>query len=99
MRPAPGLAARDRAHPEPLFSQQRGFFFQHPHRGQLSATVRMVFNSLLLWTLATVSVEWARHRELSWRGYLQAAKIVLANPVVACLLLGPRWGPSGFPPP
>ena len=57
----------------------------------------MVFNSLLLWTLATVSVEWARHRELSWRGYLQAAKMVLANPVVAGILLGTGWGLIGFP--
>ena len=28
----------------------------------------LVFNSLLLWTLATVSVEWARHREFSSDG-------------------------------
>src|SRR5450755_4431079 len=34
----------------------------------------VVFNSLTLWTLATVSVEWARHREMSWSGYAQAAK-------------------------
>src|SRR5262249_33611843 len=26
----------------------------------------LVFNSLTLWTLVTVSVEWARHRALSW---------------------------------
>ena len=25
----------------------------------------LVFNSLLLWTLATISVEWARHRDFS----------------------------------
>ena len=26
----------------------------------------LVFNSLVLWTLVTLSVEWARHRELSF---------------------------------
>ena len=31
----------------------------------------LVFNSLILWTLVTVSVEWARHRELSARGLLR----------------------------
>ena len=38
----------------------------------------LVFNALVLWTLVTVSVEWARHRALSWSGYVQAAKAVLA---------------------
>ncbi|HET9047019.1 MAG TPA: AEC family transporter, partial [Casimicrobiaceae bacterium] len=28
----------------------------------------LVFNSLLLWTLATVSVEWARNGSFSWQG-------------------------------
>jgi len=55
----------------------------------------LVFNSLLLWTLVTVSVEWARHRAMSWPGYLQAAKAVLRNPVVASILLGTLWGFSG----
>jgi predicted permease len=57
----------------------------------------LVFNSLLLWTLATVSVEWARHRTLSWSGYLQAAKAVLTNPVVASILIGTAWGIAALP--
>jgi hypothetical protein len=57
----------------------------------------LVFNALLLWTLVTVSVEWARHRALSWSGYLQAAKAVLANPVVASILIGTGWGVAGLP--
>jgi predicted permease len=52
----------------------------------------LVFNALLLWTLATVSVEWARHRALSWSAYLQSAKAVLANPIVASILIGTIWG-------
>ena len=57
----------------------------------------LVFNSLTLWTLATVSVEWARHRSLSWSGYVQAAKAVLANPVVASILTGTAWGLAALP--
>jgi len=57
----------------------------------------LVFNALLLWTLVTVSVEWARHRALSWSGYVQAAKAVLANPVVASILIGTGWGLAALP--
>ena len=31
----------------------------------------VVFNSLVLWTLVTISVEWARHRDLSARSLLK----------------------------
>jgi predicted permease len=55
----------------------------------------LVFNSLILWTLVTVSVEWARHRSMSWRGYLAAAKAVATNPVVGGILLGTAWGATG----
>jgi malonate transporter and related proteins len=57
----------------------------------------LVFNALLLWTLVTVSVEWARHRAISWSGYFEAAKAVLANPIVASILLGTIWGIAGVP--
>lgn len=57
----------------------------------------LVFNSLLLWTLATVSVEWARHRALSWSGYMHAASAVLRNPVVASILAGTAWGLAAPP--
>ena len=57
----------------------------------------VVFNSLTLWTLVTVSVEWARHRKMSWSGYVQAAKAVLTNPVVASILLGTGWGLTAIP--
>jgi predicted permease len=57
----------------------------------------LVFNSLTLWTLVTVSVEWARHRSLSWSGYFSAAKAVLTNPVVAAILIGAAWGVAALP--
>jgi hypothetical protein len=57
----------------------------------------LVFNSLLLWTLVTVSVEWARTRHVSLAGFAGAGKNVVANPVVASILLGTAWGGSGVP--
>ena len=56
----------------------------------------LVFNALTLWTLATVSVEWARHGELSVRGFLATARSVLTNPIVAAILLGAGFGLTGL---
>jgi predicted permease len=59
----------------------------------------IVFNSITLWTLVTVSVEWARHRELSLPGFAKTALGVLRNPIVASILLGTAFGfaPFGLP--
>ena len=40
----------------------------------------LVLNSLTLWMLATVSVEWARHGELSLKGFGNTVRSVLTNP-------------------
>ncbi len=56
----------------------------------------LVFNALTLWTLATVSVEWARHGELSVRGFAVTARTVLTNPVVASILSGALFGLLGL---
>lgn len=56
----------------------------------------LVFDSLTLWTLVTVSVEWSRHQAMSWSAYVKAAKAVIANPVVAAILLGTTWGFTGI---
>lgn len=57
----------------------------------------LVFNSLILWTLVSVSVEWARHRDLSLRGIARTAKGVLRNPVVASILAGTVFGFMDWP--
>jgi malonate transporter and related proteins len=57
----------------------------------------LVFNSLLLWTLVTVSVEWARHRDLSLAGFGKTARGVLTNPIVASILLGTAFGFTRLP--
>ena len=57
----------------------------------------LVFNSLLLWTLVSVSVEWSRHRDFSLPGFAKTAKSVLTNPIVASILLGTAFGFTGLP--
>ncbi|HVO89092.1 MAG TPA: AEC family transporter [Casimicrobiaceae bacterium] len=56
----------------------------------------LVFNSLTLWMLVTVSVEWARHRDLSPVGLLRTALRVLLNPIVAAILVGTAFGYTGL---
>ena len=56
----------------------------------------VVFNSLSLWTLITVSVEWTRNRDLSLRGFARTARGVALNPVVAGVLLGTAFGFTGL---
>jgi malonate transporter and related proteins len=56
----------------------------------------VVFNSLILWTLVTVSVEWARNRDVSLRGFATTARSVVLNPVVSSVLLGIAFSFTGL---
>lgn len=56
----------------------------------------LVFNALTLWTLVTVSVEWARHGSFSLAGFGKTAKGVATNPIVASIVLGTLFGLSGL---
>jgi len=64
-----------------------------------SVSLVLVFNSLTLWTLVTVSVEWARNRAPTWRALVSTGKGVLLNPVVASILLGAGFGLLAWPMP
>jgi len=61
-----------------------------------SIALVLVFNSLTLWTLVTVSVEWARHGAFTLRGFGRTAVQVLINPIVAAILSGTLFGLSGL---
>lgn len=56
----------------------------------------IVFNALILWTLVTVSVEWARNRRASLAGFAATARGVVANPIVGSLLAGTLFGYTGL---
>lgn len=56
----------------------------------------LVFNALSLWTLATVSVEWARHGTPSLRGMSRAARGVFKNPIILAILAGTLFHRAGL---
>lgn len=62
-----------------------------------SVALVLVFNALTLWTLVTVSVEWARHGSFSVEGFGKTAVSVLTNPIVAGILSGTFFGITGLP--
>jgi predicted permease len=61
-----------------------------------SVALVLVFNALTLWTLVTISVEWARHGSLSLPGFGKTARGVITNPIVAAILLGTAFGLTGW---
>ncbi len=56
----------------------------------------LVFNALTLWTLVTVSVEWARNGSLSVHGFGKTAWSVATNPIVAAIAAGALFGLAGL---
>lgn len=61
-------------------------------------TVALViaFNALILWTLVTISVEWAKHGALSVAGFAKTARSVATNPIVASIALGAGYSLTGL---
>ncbi len=56
----------------------------------------VLFNALTLWTLVSVSVEWARHGAFTIKGFGKTALGVIANPLVIAIALGTAIGLSGY---
>lgn len=61
-----------------------------------SVALVLVFNALILWTLVSVSIEWARHGSLSVHGFGKTARGVLSNPIVDGILAGALFSLSGW---
>ncbi|MCF8174835.1 MAG: AEC family transporter [Burkholderiaceae bacterium] len=61
-----------------------------------SVALVVVFNAMILWTLVTVSVEWARHGELSLSGLGKMTRGVATNPIVASIVGGTLFGAAGL---
>lgn len=62
-----------------------------------SVALILTFNSLILWTLVTVSMEWARHGSMSVEGAVKTFKAVSANPIVLAIFAGSAVGFLGLP--
>ncbi|MDO6405217.1 AEC family transporter [Pantoea phytobeneficialis] len=56
-----------------------------------SVALVLVFNSLILWTLLTVSVEWSKHGSFSLQGLGRTVISVLKNPLIIGILSGTAW--------
>ncbi len=56
----------------------------------------LVFNALILWTLVSVSVEWAKSRSASLSGLGKTVRDVLTNPIIFGILAGTAFGFTGF---
>jgi len=59
-----------------------------------SVALVLVFNALTLWTLVTVSIEWARHGSFSFAGIRQMLRGVFSNPIILGILVGAAIGLS-----
>lgn len=61
-----------------------------------SVALVLVFNSLTLWTLVTVSIEWARYGSFTVAGFGKTALSVLKNPLIIAIISGTLVGWSGL---
>ncbi|MBS0848315.1 AEC family transporter [Citrobacter sp. JGM124] len=62
-----------------------------------SIALVLIFNSLILWTLVTVSVEWARSGSFSLQGVLKTLISVFKNPIIIGIISGTAWSLSHTP--
>jgi predicted permease len=53
-----------------------------------SVALVLVFNSLTLWILVSVSVDWARHGSFTLRGLAKTVLSLLTNPIIAATACG-----------
>ncbi len=61
-----------------------------------SVALVLVFNSIILWTLVTVSVEWSKHGSMSVRGFGKTLWKVTTNPVVVGIFSGALFSFAGW---
>lgn len=61
-----------------------------------SVALVITFNALTLWTIVTVSVEWARNGELSVKGFGKTMRSVLTNPLIIAILSGMAFSQTGL---
>jgi predicted permease len=61
-----------------------------------SVVLVLAFNSLILWTLVSVSIEWAQHGSFTVAGFGKTALSLLKNPIIIAILAGTSFGLSGL---
>ena len=61
-----------------------------------SVALVIAFNAMILWSLVTISIEWARHGSLSLQGFGKTLRGVLTNPLIASIIAGLLFGLTGW---
>jgi predicted permease len=61
-----------------------------------SAALIIVFNAFTLWTLVSISIEWAKHGAFTIKGMGKMALGVITSPLVAGIVFGALFGLSGL---
>jgi len=61
-----------------------------------SVALVVVFNAFTLWTLVSISIEWARHGSFTIKGFGKMAWGVITTPLVAAIVGGTLFGISGL---
>jgi len=61
-----------------------------------SAALIIVFNAFTLWTLVSISIEWAKHGSFTWQAMGKMAFGVITSPLVAGIVFGTLFGLSGL---
>ena len=64
-----------------------------------SVALVVVFNAFTLWTLVSISIEWAKQGSFTVKGFGKMTWGVLTSPLVAGIVLGTIYGLSGLPMP
>ncbi len=62
-----------------------------------SVALVLVFNGLILWSLVTISIEWARNGSPTLQGFIKTARSVLTNPLIIGILSGTLFSLTGLP--
>ena len=62
-----------------------------------SVSLVLVFNALTLWTLVTISVEWAKHAQFSLKAVAATARGVSTNPLILGIIGGTLFAYTGLP--
>lgn len=62
-----------------------------------SVALVLVFNGLILWTLVTISIEWARNGSPTLAGFAKTARSVLTNPLIIGIISGTLFSLTHLP--
>lgn len=57
----------------------------------------LIFNALILWTLVSVSIEWATHGGYSLPAMIKTARGIMSNPIIFAIIGGLLWSLLGRP--